>query len=36
VDIWWRDAPLADDPGRHYVETYCYAFAAFDFLENGQ
>jgi hypothetical protein len=23
----WRDAPIAGDPGRRYVETYCYAFA---------
>ena len=30
----WRDAPVADDGGRRYVETYCYAFAAPDFLEN--
>jgi hypothetical protein len=30
----WRDAPIAGDPGRRYVETYCYAFAAADFLEN--
>jgi hypothetical protein len=30
----WRDAPLAGDPGRRYVETYCYAFGAPDFLEN--
>jgi hypothetical protein len=30
----WRDAPIAADPGRRYVETYCYAFAASDFLEN--
>ena len=30
----WRDAPIAGDPGRRYVETYCYAFAASDFLEN--
>ena len=35
----WRDAPVASplgagDPGRRYVETYCYAFAAADFLEN--
>ncbi len=30
----WRDAPIADDPGHRYVETYCYAFAAPDFLEN--
>ena len=28
----WRDAPLAG--GHRYVETYCYAFAAPDFLEN--
>ena len=32
----WRDAPIAGDPGRRYVETYCYAFAAGDFLENEQ
>jgi hypothetical protein len=30
----WRDAPIADDPGHRYVETYCYAFAVPDFLEN--
>ena len=30
----WRDAPLAGDPGKRYVETYCYAFAGPDFLEN--
>jgi hypothetical protein len=30
----WRDAPIAGDPGRRYVETYCYAFATTDFLEN--
>jgi hypothetical protein len=30
----WRDAPVADDPAHRYVETYCYAFAAPDFLEN--
>ena len=30
----WRDAPIAGDPRRRYVETYCYAFAANDFLEN--
>jgi hypothetical protein len=30
----WRDAPLADGSGRRWVETYCYAFAAPDFLEN--
>ena len=28
----WRDAPIAG--GHRYVETYCYAFAAPDFLEN--
>jgi hypothetical protein len=30
----WRDAPITDQSGRRYVETYCYAFAASDFLEN--
>jgi hypothetical protein len=30
----WRDTPIADDPAHRYVETYCYAFAALDFLEN--
>jgi hypothetical protein len=35
----WRDAPITGqsgrgDAGRRYVETYCYAFAAPDFLEN--
>jgi hypothetical protein len=30
----WRDAPIPGDLGRRYVETYCYAFAANDFLEN--
>ena len=30
----WRDAPIAGDSGRRYVETYCYAFAAPDFLES--
>ncbi|MGE5270795.1 MAG: hypothetical protein ACM3JG_14105, partial [Thiohalocapsa sp.] len=29
----WRDAPLAGD-SRRWVETYCYAFAMPDFLEN--
>jgi hypothetical protein len=24
----WRDAPIAGDPRRRYVETYCYAFAS--------
>jgi hypothetical protein len=32
----WRDAPILGDPVRRYVETYCYAFAAPDFLENEQ
>jgi len=32
----WRDAPIAGDVARRYVETYCYAFAAADFLENEQ
>ena len=30
----WRDAPIGDDAGHRYVETYCYAFATPDFLEN--
>ena len=30
----WRDAPIGGNPGRRWVETYCYAFAAADFLEN--
>jgi hypothetical protein len=30
----WRDAPIAGNPGRRYVETYCYAFAGLDFLED--
>jgi len=30
----WRDSPIADDPGRRFVETYCYAFAGTDFLED--
>ena len=29
----WRDAPIAGDPGG-FVETYCYAFAGNDFLED--
>jgi len=32
----WRDTPVAGDSGRRYVETYCYAFAGTDFLENEQ
>ncbi len=31
----WRDAPLPGDSARRWVETYCYAFAAPDLLENG-
>jgi hypothetical protein len=30
----WRDAPVAGDAARRYVETYCYAFAGADFLED--
>jgi hypothetical protein len=30
----WRDAPIAGDAVRRYVETYCYAFAGQDFLES--
>jgi hypothetical protein len=30
----WRDAPIPGDAGRRWVETYCYAFGAPDFLEN--
>ena len=30
----WRDAPTPGDPARRYVETYCYAFAGRDFLED--
>src|SRR4029077_2558278 len=30
----WRDAPIAGDTARRYVETYCYAFAGRDFLED--
>jgi hypothetical protein len=32
----WRDTPIAGDSGRRYVETYCYAFAGSDFLEDEQ
>lgn len=31
----WRDAPIPGGNGLRWVETYCYAFAAGDFLENG-
>jgi len=30
----WRDAPIAGESGRRYVETYCHAFAVSDFLED--
>jgi len=30
----WRDAPITGDPGRRFAETYCYAFAGTDFLED--
>lgn len=30
----WRDAPIPGADGKRWVETYCYAFAAADFLEN--
>jgi hypothetical protein len=30
----WRYSPIAGDPGRRFVETYCYAFASTDFLED--
>src|SRR5467141_3414550 len=30
----WRDAPIAGYTARRYVETYCYAFAGRDFLED--
>jgi hypothetical protein len=30
----WRDAPIAGGSGRRYVETYCYALAGSDFLED--
>jgi hypothetical protein len=30
----WRDSPIAGDPGHRFVETYCYAFAGTDFLED--
>lgn len=32
--IGWRDALSPQDPTQRYVETYCYAFAPPDFLEN--
>ncbi len=32
----WRDAPVAGNFARRAVETYCYAFAAPDFLESEQ
>ena len=30
----WRDAPITGQGSYRYVETYCYALAAPDFLEN--
>lgn len=30
----WRDTPDFVESGRRWVETFCYAFAAVDFLEN--
>lgn len=30
----WRDAPIPGEAGRRWVETYCYAFGALNFLEN--
>ncbi|MBV8122089.1 MAG: hypothetical protein JO081_19380 [Alphaproteobacteria bacterium] len=32
----WRDAPVARDSVRRYVETYCYALANPNFLENEE
>jgi hypothetical protein len=32
--IGWRDALGQHDPSQRYVETYCYAFAAPNFLED--
>ena len=29
-----RDSPIAGDAGRRFVETYCYAFAGTNFLED--
>ena len=34
MEFGWRDAPIAGDTGRRYVEAYCYAFAGRDFLED--
>jgi hypothetical protein len=34
--VGWRDAPIPGDATRQYVETYCYAFADRDFLEDDQ
>ncbi|MGH7030008.1 MAG: hypothetical protein ACREE9_09410 [Stellaceae bacterium] len=30
----WRDTAVGGDGGQRYVETFCYAFAGADFLEN--
>jgi hypothetical protein len=32
----WRDTPISGDDRRCYVETYCYAFADTNFLEDEQ
>ncbi len=32
----WRDAPIEGKSGQRFVETYCYAFASPDFLENEE
>ena len=32
----WRDSPIAGDPGRRFVETYCYAFAGNDFSKTSR
>jgi hypothetical protein len=32
----WRDAPILGDSIRQFIETYCYAFADCNFLEDEQ
>jgi hypothetical protein len=32
----WRDAPILGDATRQFIETYCYAFADRNFLEDEQ
>jgi hypothetical protein len=32
----WRDTPILGDPTRQFIETYCYALADKDFLEDEQ